>query len=83
MQTVLAAWREETEKEEGEMSEGFFRFSWSGGLWLGYGLSDGRVRGIYCPAHRAERDARALDHDPPETIKAADARPERIESAVG
>lgn len=41
------------------MSEGFFRFPWGGGTWLGYGLSDGRVTGTYCPAHRAERDARA------------------------
>jgi hypothetical protein len=41
----------------------FFHFTWQGGVWLTYGLKDGRVRGIYCPSHSAERDARSLVAD--------------------
>jgi hypothetical protein len=44
-------------------SSGFFHFSWQGQVWLGYGLPDGTVRGIYCPEHRAEREQR-LGYDP-------------------
>jgi hypothetical protein len=51
-----AWWRE---REEGHLARGFFRFLWNGREWLGYGLEDGRVRGVYCPVHCAERDARA------------------------
>ena len=36
----------------------FFRFAWRGEQWLAFGLADGRIRGVYCPTHRAERDAR-------------------------
>jgi hypothetical protein len=53
---VEAWWRE---REEGLREEGFFRFLWNGREWLGYGLPDGRVRGVYCPVHCAERDGRA------------------------
>jgi hypothetical protein len=55
---VEAWWRE---REEGLLEQGFFRFLWNGREWLGYGLGDGRVRGVYCPVHCAERDARAPD----------------------
>jgi hypothetical protein len=55
-EAVLAAWHQA--QAQSEVAEGFFRFSWGGGEWLGYGLGDGRVRGIYCPAHREARDAR-------------------------
>lgn len=61
-ETVTEAWR--IKKEASRMSEGFFRFSWGGGTWLGYGLPDGRVRGTYCPTHTAERDARAQGPTP-------------------
>jgi hypothetical protein len=53
---VTGAWRSELRGRR--MPEGFFRFLWEGGEWLGYGLPDGRVRGVYCPKHCAMRDAR-------------------------
>jgi hypothetical protein len=40
-------------------AEGFFRFPWQEQVWLAYGLFDGHVRGVYCPAHNAERARRA------------------------
>jgi hypothetical protein len=40
-------------------AEGFFRVAWQEQVWLAYGLYDGHVRGVYCPAHSAERDRRA------------------------
>jgi hypothetical protein len=40
----------------------FFRFQWNGGAWLGYGLRDGRVRGVYCPEHSARRAERSCDY---------------------
>ncbi len=43
----------------GEGEDRFFRFTWSGERWLAYGLGSGQVRGVYCPAHSAERDERA------------------------
>lgn len=74
---VREAWLGEL--REGQVLQGFFNFSWAGGVWLGYGLSDGRVRGVYCPAHCAERAARdARD------VRASDARddgaPARVET---
>ena len=56
---VKAAWLQELERGA-VRSEGFFRLHWRGARWLGYGLSDGSVRGVYCPAHGAERDGRAF-----------------------
>ncbi len=38
----------------------FFRFAWRDEVWLAYGLGDGRLRGVYCPSHSAERDRRAF-----------------------
>jgi hypothetical protein len=38
--------------------EGFFRFAWQEEVWLGYGLRDGSLKGVYCPGHSAERDRR-------------------------
>jgi hypothetical protein len=54
---VVDVWR--MELKDRRVPEGFFRFLWDGGEWLGYGLPDGSVRGVYCPTHCAERDARA------------------------
>jgi hypothetical protein len=54
---AVEVWRREL--KDRRVPEGFFRFLWDGGEWLGYGLSDGSVRGVYCPTHCAERDARA------------------------
>jgi hypothetical protein len=56
---VKAAWLQELERGA-VPGEGFFRLRWRGRRWLGYGLSDGSVRGVYCPAHSAERDERAF-----------------------
>jgi hypothetical protein len=56
-----AAWREEL--EQGRLCEGFFHFAWRGDVWLAYGLAGGGVRGVYCPAHRSEREQR-LGYDP-------------------
>lgn len=53
---VVRAWHHEMRLNGVE--EGFFHFSWGTGSWLGYGLSDGEVRGVYCPTHRAERESR-------------------------
>ncbi len=36
-----------------------FHFAWKGEVWLGFGVEDGTVRGVYCPPHRAEREARS------------------------
>ena len=55
------AWREELER--GRLCEGFFHFAWRGDVWLAYGLASGRVRGVYCPEHRSEREQR-LGYDP-------------------
>jgi hypothetical protein len=56
-----AAWRDEL--EQGRLREGFFHFAWRGDVWLAYGLAGGGVRGVYCPAHRSEREQR-LGYDP-------------------
>jgi hypothetical protein len=55
------AWR--GERQCGRPHEGFFYFAWRGGVWLAYGLPGGEVRGVYCPAHRSEREHR-LGYDP-------------------
>jgi hypothetical protein len=47
-------------------SEGrFFHFTWKSEIWLGFGLADGEVRGVYCPVHRAARDGRAAGCEAP------------------
>lgn len=59
---VTAAWRCELERS-GVRADQFFRFTWQNDVWLAYGLMDGRVRGVHCPPHRAERDERAFVAD--------------------
>jgi hypothetical protein len=56
---VVAAWARELERADGER---FFHFAWRDGVWLGYGLESGLVRGLYCPAHSAERDERSFSY---------------------
>ena len=65
---VAAAWGRELEL--GWMCAGFFHFVWRGRMWLAYGMPDGGVRGVYCPAHRAEREER-LGYDPELVLTAA------------
>jgi hypothetical protein len=55
--TVTAAWSAELERT-GVYEDRFFRFAWRDGVWLAFGLRDGRVRGLYCPEHSAERAER-------------------------
>jgi hypothetical protein len=54
---VIGAWARQ--RRRGTAGEGFFHFSWRGEIWLGYGLADGAVRGVYCPTHAAQRDERS------------------------
>jgi hypothetical protein len=55
---VKKAWRAELEAG-GEREDRFFHFIWQGGVWLAYGLRNGRVRGVYCPSHNSERAERS------------------------
>ena len=60
---VAAAWATERERCE-TYGDRFFHFAWGGGVWLAYGLRDGRVRGVYCPSHRWERNERSSLYEP-------------------
>ncbi len=53
---VVKAWQRERQLKE--TVEGFFYFTWRSGVWLAFGAQDGSVRGVYCPTHCSERDAR-------------------------
>lgn len=53
---VVKAWQREQQLKE--TVEGFFYFTWRSGVWLAFGVQDGSVRGVYCPTHCSERDAR-------------------------
>jgi hypothetical protein len=55
---VDAAWAREV-AHVGSAEDRFFHFACEGEVWLAFGMSDGEIRGVYCPTHRAERDARA------------------------
>ena len=59
---VMAAWTSVLDRG-GEPGDRFFRFVWRGGVWLGFGLQDGRVRGVYCPEHSAARAERCAVPD--------------------
>jgi hypothetical protein len=67
-----AAWTAERSRADGDR---LFHFAWRGQVWLGFGLADGAVRGVYCPSHRAERDARSsgceVQHDAPTAAASA------------
>jgi hypothetical protein len=65
---VASAWRHELELDG--IRADFFHFDWRGERWLAYGLPDGDVRGVYCPAHRAQREER-LGYDPGLALTAA------------
>jgi hypothetical protein len=55
---VTAAWRQELEQDD-VLADRFFHITWQDDVWLAYGLVDGGIRGVHCPAHRAERQQRA------------------------
>jgi hypothetical protein len=55
---VTAAW--DRRRRSGVRGNQLFHFSWRGEVWLAFGLEDGRIRGVYCPSHSAERDRRSL-----------------------
>jgi hypothetical protein len=55
---VDAAWAREV-AHVGSAEDRFFHFACEGEVWLALGMADGEIRGVYCPTHRAERDARA------------------------
>lgn len=59
---VSAAWASVLDRG-GQAEDRFFRFAWRGGVWLGFGMQDGRVRGVYCPEHSAARAERCAVPD--------------------
>jgi hypothetical protein len=58
---VSAAWAHQLRQRRAREDQ-FFTFVWRGGQWLGYGLRDGRVRGVYCPQHNARRTKHSCEH---------------------
>jgi hypothetical protein len=56
---VIDAW--ERERSFGNGDDRFFRVFWRDEVWLAYGITDGSVRGVRCPEHRAAREGRAFD----------------------
>jgi hypothetical protein len=59
---VTDAWA--AQQRAGVQGDRFFHFTWRGEVWLAFGRRTGRIRGVYCPAHSAERDRRAPIKDP-------------------
>jgi hypothetical protein len=55
---VERAWRREL-AASGDHEGRFFHLIHDGGVWQAYGLGDGQVRGVYCPAHNSQRAARS------------------------
>ena len=58
-----AAWARELALE-GSGEDRLFHFAWRGEVWLAYGLAGGEIRGVYCPTHRAAREAHAAGRRP-------------------
>jgi hypothetical protein len=50
---AAAAWEHECLDRPGE--DRLFQFTFRGEPWLGFGVKDGHVRGVYCPEHSARR----------------------------
>lgn len=57
-EVVMRAWQRELDAS-GDREARFFHFIADGGVWMAYGLADGQVRGVYCPAHNSQRAARS------------------------
>ncbi len=51
-----AAWARTQSLDDSHL-DGFFNFTWRSESWLAFGLAGGEVRGVFCPTHRAEREA--------------------------
>jgi hypothetical protein len=58
---VTDAWA--AQQRAGVRGDRLFHFTWRGEVWLAFGRRNGRVRGVYCPTHSAERDRRAPIND--------------------
>jgi hypothetical protein len=58
-----AAWGRELALE-GNDQDRLFHFAWRAEVWLAYGLAGGEIRGVYCPTHRAAREAHAAGRRP-------------------
>jgi hypothetical protein len=76
---VVKAWHREIQLKG--TVEGFFYFTWRNGVWLAYGLREGGVRGVYCPTHCHQRDAREASTDDAGVV-ARDARDPATEDPV-
>jgi hypothetical protein len=57
-EVATAAW--EQERQDCLVGDRFFQFSWRGEAWLAFGVDGKGVRGVYCPAHSAERTKRSF-----------------------
>jgi hypothetical protein len=53
---AAAAWEHEQRRHPGE--DRMFHFTFRGQQWLGFGVCEGEVRGVFCPEH----DARRAEH---------------------
>jgi hypothetical protein len=58
---VTDAWARQ--QRSGVRGDRLFHFTWRGQVWLAYGLKNGRIRGVYCPTHTAERNVRTGSYD--------------------
>ncbi len=58
---AASAWSVERAREPG--GSRFFHFAWRGETWIAFGLADGTIRGVYCPTHRTEREARSAGYE--------------------
>jgi hypothetical protein len=57
-EVVTRAWQQELDAS-GDREARFFHFIADGGVWMAYGMSDGEVRGVYCPSHNSQRAERS------------------------
>ena len=55
---VELAWQRELECS-GDNQAHFFHLVHDGGVWQAYGLADGQIRGVHCPAHNRQRAQRS------------------------
>jgi hypothetical protein len=58
---VSDAWA--SQQRAGVSGDRMFHFTWRGEVWLAYGLKNGRIRGVYCPTHTAQRTVHSPNQD--------------------